>query len=360
MPRLETRAQPSRTSSRSRSSGRSGGSAIRPPSGGGYLGEVVELVTPSSSASGRRWEHLKSLALRSVRIKLASETGGLDGQPVVPLRVRPAFIVLNVLDLVFLGLLGFHPNGQAWTRLNDKVLHFICFFFATSLFYMVWDVDESARRVWIWRNAALLLTFLTCFACGSIGSEIVQSLLPYKRFDIYDVLCNMVGSSLGLFFTYHLELRYRARREVERLYDPLDVEEYGDGFASDDDDDVVVDVVDVDVDVDQRHGGGGMGLEAQGEGGGGRRVRFDPNPTVSSSLPPPSHGSTASALSPTTMTTTTTTKGMEGPHVSTGKTSEQLFSIDDDDDDDDEGEGEGEGGKDGDNVWSDAGDPLRS
>ncbi|KAN0061717.1 hypothetical protein ACQY0O_005709 [Thecaphora frezii] len=295
-----------------------------------YISDLGRLVSPSSSFSGNRLAHLRTFLLRSVRIKLISDQSAQHRTPPVPLRVRPAFIVLNVLDLLLLGLLGFHPNGQAWTRLNDKVLHFICFFFATSLFYMIWDVDEAARRVWLWRNAALLLTFVTCFACGSIGSEIVQSLLPYKTFDIYDVVCNMIGSSLGLFFTYHLELRYRARREIQRLYDPLDVEDYGDDFevASDED--------------DEYRGGGGVdrfalsrsaaprngddaAVSGGGQGKGTRKVRFG-------DVEMPAHPTDSAAV---------TAKGdgaVEPQPEPTERRArpETLFSIDNDEDDEEE------------------------
>jgi len=36
---------------------------------------------------------------------------------------------------------GFTTIAQDWP-LNDKVLHFICFTFATAQFYFVLDVDE--------------------------------------------------------------------------------------------------------------------------------------------------------------------------------------------------------------------------
>jgi len=53
-------------------------------------------------------------------------------------------------------------------------------------------------------------------------SEYVQSLLPYKTFQIGDVIANLLGSSLGLFVSYNLEKYYRRRREIARLYQPLD------------------------------------------------------------------------------------------------------------------------------------------
>lgn len=36
----------------------------------------------------------------------------------------------------------FHPRGQDYVPINDKLLHFICFLLATGLFYFIWDVDE--------------------------------------------------------------------------------------------------------------------------------------------------------------------------------------------------------------------------
>lgn len=128
---------------------------------------------------------------------------------------------------------SFHPAGSS-IPINDKVLHFGCFLLATALFYAVWDVDESARRhSALWRQMPLVLTFAVCFLVGGIGSEFIQSLLPYKRFDALDILANLFGSSLGLWLSYHAERRYRLDREVRRLYRPLDPEEYGDEVEED-------------------------------------------------------------------------------------------------------------------------------
>lgn len=64
-------------------------------------------------------------------------------------------------------------------------------------------------------------------------SEFVQSLLPYKEFQTGDVAANLLGSTLGLYIAYYLERYYRHRREISRLYRPLD-----DTAPSDDEDDV--------------------------------------------------------------------------------------------------------------------------
>lgn len=48
----------------------------------------------------------------------------------------------------------------------------------------------------------------------------------YKTFDSSDILANMFGSGLGLFGATRFDQYYRARRELESLYAPLDMETY--------------------------------------------------------------------------------------------------------------------------------------
>lgn len=45
---------------------------------------------------------------------------------------------------------------------------------------------RNARRVWFWRHSSLIFTFVICFICGGILSEIVQSLLPVKSLTVKD------------------------------------------------------------------------------------------------------------------------------------------------------------------------------
>ena len=46
------------------------------------------------------------------------------------------------------------------------------------------------------------------------------SMLQYKEFQIWDVVANLLGSSVGLYISYYLEKYYRHRREVwDRLFD---------------------------------------------------------------------------------------------------------------------------------------------
>ncbi|KAK4048650.1 hypothetical protein OIV83_004620 [Microbotryomycetes sp. JL201] len=148
----------------------------------------------------------------------------------VPLRVRPAFIILCALTLVLLGALGFHPTlanklTPPKVPLWDKVLHFVGFTLASSLFYAIWLVEHNARRTGgpQWRYFNEILSSVVCGLFGSIGSEFVQSLLPYKTFQWGDVIANLLGTVLGIWFARRVTLNSRRAAELRRLYQPLDI-----------------------------------------------------------------------------------------------------------------------------------------
>ncbi|TFK23944.1 hypothetical protein FA15DRAFT_687694 [Coprinopsis marcescibilis] len=149
-----------------------------------------------------------------------------------PVRLRPWFLIFTCLIMVLLAFLGFTNFSRA-LPLNDKLLHFLCFALATGVFYFILDVEEDARRIWFWRYSPLIFTTFVCFFCGGILSEFVQAALPYKTFDLGDIVANLFGSSIGLTISYHLEKHYRKRREIARLYRPLSAD-----YSDDEGDDV--------------------------------------------------------------------------------------------------------------------------
>jgi len=122
--------------------------------------------------------------------------------------------------MLLLAFLGFTNFAHA-LPINDKLLHFFCLMLATGVFYFIFDVEEDARRIWFWRRSPLIFTGFVCFVLGGIVSEFVQSLLPHKEFQFGDIAANILGSSIGLVIAYYLEKYYRARREIHRLYRPL-------------------------------------------------------------------------------------------------------------------------------------------
>ncbi|ORY40074.1 hypothetical protein BCR35DRAFT_311428 [Leucosporidium creatinivorum] len=156
-----------------------------------------------------------------------------------PLRVRPALILLVLLTLLLLSLLGFHPTlathlAPPSIPFSDKVLHFFAFLLASFLFYGIWLVDESARRVvwWRWWNEALSLVVCTGF--GGVGSEVVQGWLPYKTFQWGDIVANLLGSTLGIYLAHRLSLHHRRQAEIRRLYQPVLLSSSPPGSDSDD------------------------------------------------------------------------------------------------------------------------------
>ncbi|KAF9792913.1 hypothetical protein BJ322DRAFT_996208 [Thelephora terrestris] len=151
----------------------------------------------------------------------------------MPIRLRPWFIVFTFIVMLVLAFLGF-TNISHSLPLNDKLLHFMCLGIATGIFYFIFDVEDDARRIWFWRHSPLIFTGIVCFFAGGFISEVVQSTLPYKEFQIGDVVANLFGSSVGLFISYHLEKYYRHRREISQLYRPLDTEYLSNGEDEDD------------------------------------------------------------------------------------------------------------------------------
>ncbi|KZV95106.1 hypothetical protein EXIGLDRAFT_583429, partial [Exidia glandulosa HHB12029] len=121
---------------------------------------------------------------------------------------------------LLLAVLGFSDISHA-LPVNDKVQHFTAFAFITGFFHFAWDVEDDARRIWFWRYAPLAITAGVCVLGGSVVSEFVQGLLPYKEFQRGDIAANVLGSIVGLCISYHLERHHRRRREIATLYRPL-------------------------------------------------------------------------------------------------------------------------------------------
>ena len=109
------------------------------------------IITISSLAD------IKRVALKSLRVEA------------LPLRIRPAFVLLTFVSLVVLALLGFHPTlAQKISPpipFSDKLLHFVCFFFASAQFYSIWVVEDS-RRDWYWRYFPEIISTVVCLGCA--------------------------------------------------------------------------------------------------------------------------------------------------------------------------------------------------
>ncbi|KAK9368588.1 hypothetical protein V1509DRAFT_623346 [Lipomyces kononenkoae] len=139
------------------------------------------------------------------------------------MRIRKSFAAAFVLLLLLSAYLGFAPVSVP----HDKVLHFVFFFVLTTLFY--WIVDTSRRRL-------INATIVVCILVGGIGSELVQSLVPYREFDIYDIVANILGASLALVISsfYHKRMLERKRAQKYFAVPPQDGADLEQGDTSED------------------------------------------------------------------------------------------------------------------------------
>ncbi|KAI9779623.1 MAG: hypothetical protein M1839_007288 [Geoglossum umbratile] len=119
------------------------------------------------------------------------------------MRIRTPFagaFVFLLFAFAYLGLSSIQNN-----LVNDKVLHYICFFVLTICFY--WVLDTSRRRT-------TNFTLVVCTTFLGVGSEVLQGILPNGRiFDPFDILSNILGSlsALALCTWYHKRMLDRKR-----------------------------------------------------------------------------------------------------------------------------------------------------
>ncbi|KAF7793911.1 hypothetical protein EIP86_005033 [Pleurotus ostreatoroseus] len=152
--------------------------------------------TPSpDSAWARGTRYAKKIPRKVVKAVMRSHHVRIPKYD-MPIRFRPWFLVFTCIVMIILGVLGFSNLSHA-LPLNDKLLHFFCLMLATGIFYFIFDVEEDARRIWIWRSAPLMLTCFMCLFLGGVMSEFVQAMLPYKEFQFGDIVISQLYRPLG-------------------------------------------------------------------------------------------------------------------------------------------------------------------
>ncbi|KAI5361575.1 hypothetical protein Slin14017_G083080 [Septoria linicola] len=133
------------------------------------------------------------------------------------LRVRKPFAGAFAALLLASAYLGLSTSKIPTYGQSDKGLHLVTFFLLTTTFY--WILETTRRR-------AIHLTLLTVTAGLSIGSEVVQALLPNGReFDPFDILANVVGSTGALLLSSWYHKRMLERKRKNKTYDIVPGEE---------------------------------------------------------------------------------------------------------------------------------------
>jgi VanZ family protein len=82
---------------------------------------------------------------------------------------------------------------------QDKLIHFILFF---VLAYLAVGLGIREKQQ-IWRNKRLWMNFLGFALLPSIGLETAQHLIPYRSFDLNDLIVNLLGIFSGLFAYFY-------------------------------------------------------------------------------------------------------------------------------------------------------------
>jgi VanZ family protein len=78
---------------------------------------------------------------------------------------------------------------------QDKLIHFVIFFILSYL-----SVGLGIReKKEFWRKKRLWINFLLIALLPSIGLETAQHLIPFRSFDLNDLIVNVLGVTSGLF-----------------------------------------------------------------------------------------------------------------------------------------------------------------
>ena len=106
------------------------------------------------------------------------------------MKIKTNSLILLIYSLLifFLSTLPL-PEQKTQVPSLDKIIHMLIYFFMAIL------ALRSFRKL----NNPLAKSFLYTFCFGLI-IELVQYFIPYRGFDLYDILANSLGLFLGLFF----------------------------------------------------------------------------------------------------------------------------------------------------------------
>ncbi|KAI8896139.1 hypothetical protein BC833DRAFT_598682, partial [Globomyces pollinis-pini] len=126
-------------------------------------------------------------------------------------------IVLFLLGI--LAILGFNRNQDILPFIPsflqyDKSLHFTCFGVLTFFIYFIWERRMLYNLKW-----TCIIMFLF-----SIVSECVQAIMPFRNFDLYDILANLIGSTIGVLLAIiidYVRIRWWKYQSVNNNQDTL-------------------------------------------------------------------------------------------------------------------------------------------
>ncbi|KAF2481518.1 hypothetical protein BDY17DRAFT_355214 [Neohortaea acidophila] len=141
-------------------------------------------------------------------------------------RIRQPFAAAFAVLVLLAAYLGLSTTRIPTPLGSDKGLHFVTFFLLSATFY--WIIETSRRR-------CIHLTLVVCTAGLSVGSEVVQGLIPNngREFDPFDIVANVVGSALALALCSWYHKRMLERKRKNRHYDIVPGDDVPEGDEED-------------------------------------------------------------------------------------------------------------------------------
>jgi len=101
----------------------------------------------------------------------------------IPLSSR-VLLAISLVAITFLATQEIVSVVQSF--LNDKVIHLVCFFYLTALTWVAKILDQN---LWV---------YVIVLAYG-ILIEVVQIYIPYRSFELLDILADFTGILLASF-----------------------------------------------------------------------------------------------------------------------------------------------------------------
>ncbi|KAG4093534.1 hypothetical protein H8356DRAFT_1697044 [Neocallimastix lanati (nom. inval.)] len=128
------------------------------------------------------------------------------------MKIRYSVAILTGIFLLYCAYLGFAPRD--WVKLpkfidgHDQILHCIIFFIVTTLLNFILIIQRSFLY---WAGV-----FIGMIA-WSVISEGIQSLFPYKIFDVGDIIGNLIGTTLSSVLILSIRcIKYRMKNKISQ------------------------------------------------------------------------------------------------------------------------------------------------
>lgn len=150
------------------------------------------------------------------------------------------YLFITSIGAMYLGLTT-NSRVTAITKDNDKVIHFSVFLIETWLFVRsiipsfinlskfhlsccrLHRIDgnyslENNKKSHELTIHKYFISFIICTVLAGIGSEFAQEMISGKirTFDVYDILCNILGSLVGIGTAYLIE-NWSSPSEIFRI-----------------------------------------------------------------------------------------------------------------------------------------------